>query len=91
VKINRALYGCVKSALQFWKHLSGHLKNRGYTPNPYDPCVVNRVINGSQLTVVWHMDDLKLSHVSEMVIDEEVKWLETVYGPLVGSKSLQHI
>jgi hypothetical protein len=27
--LTRALYGCLKSALQFWKHLSGHLKTRG--------------------------------------------------------------
>jgi hypothetical protein len=24
--LTRALYGCIKSALQFWKHLSGHLQ-----------------------------------------------------------------
>ena len=88
--LTRALYGCLKSALQFWKHLSGHLKNRGFEQNPYNPCVANKIVNGNQLTVVWHVDDLKISHVDEAVVDNEVKWLESIYGPLSGSKGLQH-
>jgi hypothetical protein len=80
----------MKSALQFWKHLSSHLKNRRYKPYPYDPCIVNRFINGSQFTIVWHVDGLKLSQMSEKVIDEEVEWLQATYGPLVCTKGLQH-
>ena len=30
--------------------------------NPYDPCVANKIVNGSQMTVTWHVDDLKVSH-----------------------------
>jgi hypothetical protein len=29
LQLTRALYGCLKSALQFWKHLSGNLMKRG--------------------------------------------------------------
>jgi hypothetical protein len=39
---------------------------------------------------VWHVDNLKLSHVSETVLDEEITWLETIYGSLVGSKGNSH-
>jgi hypothetical protein len=75
--LKKALYGCMKSALLFWGHLSGGLIERDYKVNPYDSCVANKAI-------VWHVDDLKLSHVSEMVLDREVEWLETIYGSLVG-------
>jgi hypothetical protein len=88
--LTRALYGCLKSALQFWKHLSSHLWDRGYMLNPYDSCVANRTIEGSQSTIIWHVDDLKLSHVDINVVKDEVKWLESIYGPLVGSISDQH-
>jgi hypothetical protein len=88
--LTQALYGCLKSALQFWKHLSGHLKNRGFEGNPYNSCVANKIVNGNQLTVVWHVDDLKISHVHEAVVDDEVKWLESIHGALSGSKGLQH-
>ena len=30
--------------------------------NPYDPCVFNGIKNGKQLTVTFHVYDLKLSH-----------------------------
>ena len=90
VQLTRALYGCLKSALQFWKHLSGHLKLRGYKLNPYDSCVANRNVEGSQLTVVWHVDDIKISHVSHAVLSTELTWLESIYGPLIGSIGKQH-
>jgi hypothetical protein len=35
-------------------------------------------------------NDLKLSHLLEAGVDEELKWLESIYGPLVGSKGLHH-
>ena len=47
--------------------------------NPYDPCVANKIINGKQLTVVWHVDDLKASHVDPKVIDKFIKWLKDKY------------
>ena len=37
------------------------------TVNPYDPYVANKIVNGSQCTVVWHINDLKVSHKDEAV------------------------
>ena len=84
--LTKALYGCLKSALQFWKHLSNNLIRRGYTLNEYDSCVANKEINGYQFTIVWHVDELKLSHKSSETLDQEIAWLESIYGPLVGYK-----
>jgi hypothetical protein len=88
--LKKALYGCMKSALLFWEHLSGKLIEQDYKLNPYNSCIANKAIKGSQMTIVWHVDDLKLSHVSETVLDEEIMWLETIYGSLVGSKGNSH-
>ena len=30
--------------------------------NPYNPCTAKEVIDDKQCTIVWHMDDLKISH-----------------------------
>ena len=38
------------------------IQEEGFVLNPYDPCVANKVINGKQMTICWHMDDLKASH-----------------------------
>ena len=42
VKINKTVYGCLKSALLFYKKLSGDLKEMGFIINPYDPCVAKK-------------------------------------------------
>ena len=50
-RIQKALYGMMKSALLFYRKLISELKGMGFEINPYDPCVVNKMINGSQMTV----------------------------------------
>ena len=40
----------------------------GFEINPYDPCVANKMVNGAQCTVYWHVDDLKVFHVDEAVV-----------------------
>ena len=70
VKLLRALYGLLKSALLFYKKLWGDLQQRGFVLNPYDPCVCNKTINGSQMTITWHVDDLKISHASDDAISD---------------------
>ena len=59
-------------------------------PNPYDPCVVNKDMNGTQCTIAWHVDDLKISHKNEDVVDQVISSLESVYGKLVVDEGLHH-
>jgi hypothetical protein len=61
VELLKALYGTLQAALLFWKLLSGKLEKWGFTINPYDWCVANKMIDGTQCTIVWHVDDL-ISH-----------------------------
>ncbi len=79
-KLNVALYGTLKAALLFWKKLSKSLKQRGFEVNPYDWCIANKQIEGSQCTIVWHVDDLKISHAKASVIDGIVTSLKAEYG-----------
>ena len=34
------------------------LQSKGFSANPMDPCVMNKVVNGKQLTVVIFVDDI---------------------------------
>ena len=79
-KLNVALYGTLKAAILFWIKLSKSLKQQGFEINPYDWCVANRMIDGKQCTILWHVDDLKLSHVDPKVIDKIIEQLEKEYG-----------
>jgi len=79
-KVLHAIYGMLTSALLFYKQWRNDLLKRGYEINPYDPCVANKFINGKQHTVMWHVDDLKISHVDKKVNDEFIKWVDDLYG-----------
>jgi hypothetical protein len=70
----------LQSSLLFYKKLRGDLIETGFEINPYDPCVANRVVDGKQQTVTWHVDDLKSSHVDSKVNDKFKEWLELKYG-----------
>jgi Reverse transcriptase (RNA-dependent DNA polymerase) len=82
VVLKKALYGTLQAAILFYKKLKNDLESIGFEVNPYDRCVANRMINGKQRTVTWHVDDLKSSHIDPKVNDEFYKWLETTYGEL---------
>lgn len=56
------------------------MESIGFKVNPYDPCVANQMMNGTQHTVVWHVDDLKSSHKSAQVNDIFHNWLNEKYG-----------
>ena len=62
VKLTKALYGMLCSAMLFYKNIRIHLEEIGLKINPYDPCVANMTINSSHMNVFWHVDDLKVSH-----------------------------
>ena len=53
----------------FFENLSTFLVDElGFAKNEYDLCVANKVIDGKQCTVIWHVDDLKISHVDPKVV-----------------------
>ena len=82
VKLEKALYGLLNSGLLFWKDLSSLLIKNGFELNPYDTCVANKVIDGTQCTIVYHVDDLKISHVKQSVVQDVLKFLTDRYGKL---------
>jgi len=81
VKLSKAIYGLLRSALLFYRKLRSELEDYGFVINPYDPCVANKMVNGKQMTVVWHVDDLKVSHVDKTEVTKFVAHLAGIYGP----------
>jgi Reverse transcriptase (RNA-dependent DNA polymerase) len=80
-QLDKALYGTLQAALLFWKKLSTFLVNKmGFVLNPYDSCVANKDIDGSQCTIAWYVDDLKISHKKESVIENIFAALESEFG-----------
>ena len=53
--------------------------DQGFVLNPYNNCVANKMIDGTQCTILWHVDDLKLSHVEQQVLEDLVNTLNERY------------
>jgi hypothetical protein len=82
VRLLNALYGLMKAALLYYQRFVTDLKSIGFEINPYDPCVANKIVKGKQLTVVFHVDDLKVSHVRALVVTKMADWLKSTYERL---------
>ena len=80
VHIKKAIYGMLMSALLYYKRFRSDMEEYGFEINPYDPCVANKMVNGEQLTVIWHVDDLKASHKEDQVLTDYLQWVKDTYG-----------
>ena len=90
VQLDKALYGCVQSALLWYDLYSSTLKDMGFVLNPYDLCVANATINEKQCTIVWYVDDNKISHVDPKVVDDIIAKIESKFGKMSQTRGTEH-
>lgn len=74
-----AIYGTMIASLLYYLKFCKTLKREGFEHNPYDPCVWNKIVEGSQQTISFHVDDCKLSHLKAKVNDELIAILKREY------------
>jgi hypothetical protein len=58
----------------------GELQDMGYEINPYNPCIANKMVNGSQMTIRWHIDDLMISHLKQEEIMQMIQQIKDIDG-----------
>ncbi len=82
VECFNAIYGTMVAPLLYYKKFVKSLRSKRFKLNPYDPCVANKQVDGEQLTVCFHVDDCKISHISPKVVSNTIDWLRHDYsGP----------
>ena len=91
LQLLKALYGCVRSALLWYELFSGTLKEMGFELNPYDPCVANKMIEGSQCTIAWYVDDNKISHAKASVVTSVIERIEEKFGKMTVTRGKSHV
>ena len=52
----------------------------GFKINYYNPCVANKWIKGRQMTITWHVDDLKISYQDSKEVSRMIRCLRKLYG-----------
>ena len=51
--------------------------------------MANKIVNGKQCTIIWHVDDLKISHVEKNVVEDIFRQLSKKFGkesPLITAR-----
>jgi hypothetical protein len=48
LRLQKALYGCVNSALLWYELFTGTLQGMGFELNPYNTCVANKTVDKKQ-------------------------------------------
>ena len=59
----------------YYQKFAKSLTSIGFEINPYDMCVANKVIDGLQMTIFFHVDECKLSHCERKANDSMIKSL----------------
>jgi hypothetical protein len=94
VQCQNAIYGTMMASLLYYKKFSKSLIHIVFKFNPYDPCVANKQMSGSQMTICFHADDCKLSHKSPKCNDRMIKWLrkeyESIFKDGSGKMAVSH-
>jgi Reverse transcriptase (RNA-dependent DNA polymerase) len=91
VRLVKAFYGCVQSALLWYNVFHSYLKEVGIKLNPYDPCIANKVIDGKQCTIAWYVDDTKISHVESEVVTQVIEQMEQRFGKMTVTRGDEHV
>ena len=90
LRLLKALYGCIESALLWYNLYTTTLKKLGFILNSYDRCIANKMVKGSQCTIAWYVDDNKISHMSPSVVTAIIKIIEKRFGKLEVSRGRKH-
>ena len=86
MRVLRALYGCIESALLWYELYSLMLIKMGFRINPYTRCIANKDITGSQCTVVSYVDNNKISHRDSEVVTEVLDAISSHFDDLSISR-----
>ena len=90
MKVERLIYGCIQSIFLWYDIYANRLKDMGFEINPYDKCIANKVINGNQCTIGWCVNDNKISHKKEKVVDDMSTIFKENFGNLTITRGNSH-
>jgi len=90
VQLLRAMYGTLTAAISWYTLFAETPMQMGFTLNPYDLCVANKIVNGTEFTICWYVDDVKLSHSDHREVTKMLKVLEGKFGATSTTRGSKH-
>ena len=90
VRLRKALYGCIESAVLWYKELSSTLEGLGFKKNPYDECSFVRKKSESIDTILVYVDDLMLTSKSKETLTSIANALKKKYKEVTLKEGAKH-
>ena len=79
LKLLKALNIMLIESLLLYRKLVKDIKAIGFKVNTYVSCVANNMIRDKQMTVTWHVDELKVSHADKDIVDALLQYNKKTY------------
>jgi hypothetical protein len=79
VQFQNALYGTMVANLLYYRKLVNSMMDVVFIINPYYQCVANKIIEGKQMTICFHVEDCKLNRLKKKVMDTMIEFLREEY------------
>ena len=80
------MYRLLHNALLFYRKLKRKLVEYGFKLNQYDACVTNMETAGGQMTILWHVNDLKVMWKDGFEITKLLHYISKIYGGKIMAK-----
>ena len=91
VRLRKALYGCIESALLWFNTISKFMRSAGFSANTYDQCVFNKVlVSGDIITVLIYVDDLFVTCVDGNAVEDFLSDLKKRFGTTTEHRGKTH-
>ena len=81
-RLLKARYAIMQASLLFYTTTIENLQNKSCVMNPYDPFVANKMIKGNQCTIIYHDDDMDISHPDSYMVSSIIDLLIKGYTRL---------
>ena len=88
--LNSGLYGTLQGSILWYRLLASKLISFGFKINPYDLCIVNAIMDGKQCSVVFHVDNNKISNVDSKMVLKVIGIMEDEFGKIVMTRGKIH-
>ena len=79
-RVTKEIYGTLLGAVFFYNKLKRVLVDMDFKVNEYDECTFNKMINDTQCTIQFNVENLKLSHLQQEEFNKVIDHLNGVFG-----------
>ena len=90
VRLKKALYGCLQSAVLWYKELASTLERMGFQGHPYDVCSFQRLNEGITDRIIVYVDDLFITSKTERTLKAIADSLKSKYGGITSATGAEH-